>query len=295
MKILVTGATGFMGRAFCVSAASSGHKVMGLSRTEVAQPAAGYRVVRGSLSDPPWDEIERFAPEVALHLAWIATPGLYLASSENDILVQQSEDFFRGLAQRGVAHLAGTGTCIEYAPSPMPLREDASRLAPAFPYSRAKVETCQRLKALSEAAGTAWTWFRVFYPYGEGEHPDRMPSVLMRKLAAGEELELKTPDSVKDYIHVADAAGAMLAALEYKLTGPVNIGTGTGLRIMDLALAIARCCGSDARLVRSAATPAADPFPITVANTSKLFASGWRPRVELEAGLARLRDSRWLN
>jgi dTDP-6-deoxy-L-talose 4-dehydrogenase (NAD+) len=144
---------------------------------------------------------------------------------------------------------------------------------------------------LAEEAGAAWTWFRVFYPYGEGEHHGRMPSALMRKLAAGEELELKTPDSVKDYIHVKDAAEAMLAALECKLAGPVNIGTGTGLRIMDLALAIARCCGSDAGLVRRAPTPAEDPFPVTVADTAKLRSTGWRPSIGLEAGLARLQAS----
>ena len=249
-------------------------------------------VAHGSLHEVPWPCIEQFKPETALHFAWIATPGIYLDSPENETLVEQSEAFFRGLSRRGVRHLAGTGTCIEYAPSSRPLRETDSPLAPIFPYSRAKVETSRRLEASADETGARWSWFRIFYPYGEGEHPERMPSALIRKLLGGETLALKTPDSVKDYIHVTDACRAILSALESGLVGPVNIGTGTGVRIIDLARAIARCCGCDPALVTRAVPLGEDSFPITVADISKLRnATGWNPAISLEEGLRRLLES----
>lgn len=288
MRIFVTGAAGFLGRAFCESAARAGHDLLGLSRSREATSPEGCSLVEGSLANIPWDAIERFAADAALHLAWIATPGNYLNSPDNAVWVEQSEALFQGLARRGIRQIAGTGTCIEYAPSDLPLSEDKSPLAPASPYAAAKVETCRRLESLAATEDISWSWFRVFYPYGEGEHPDRMPSALLRKFCAGEAVELKTPDSVKDYIHITDVARGMLAALEGRITGPVNIGTGNGVRIMELARMLARCCDCDAALVTKAEKLTMDPFPTTVADITKLQANGWRPSIALEDGIQRL-------
>ncbi|OAI57039.1 hypothetical protein AYO49_03020 [Verrucomicrobiaceae bacterium SCGC AG-212-N21] len=291
MKIFVTGATGFLGRRFCQTATVEGHELLCLTRTPEPRLPAACLTVEGTLAAVPWDEVDRFAPGAVLHLAWVATPGVYLTSPENETLATQSEALFQQFAERGVPHLVGIGTCIEYAPSDEPLDEGRSALAPAFAYSRAKVSTSQRLQAIAAQHGVTSTWGRVFYPYGEGEHRDRMPSALMRKVAAGETLELKTPDSVKDYIHVQDAAAALLAIIEKRLPGAVNIGTGQGVRILDLARDIARVCGGREGQVRRSPTPAEDPFPITVANVSKLRSTGWLPRVGLAEGLERLHVS----
>lgn len=291
MKIFVTGASGFIGREFCRLALSRGHELLGLQRDTRIKLIDGCQSAPGSLSDPPWDIIEAFRPDTVLHLAWITTPGLYLESPENEILAEQSAALFCGLIASGVQHIAGTGTCIEYAPSCSHLDENTSALASSFGYSRAKIETSRKLENISLEARTSWSWLRLFYPYGAGEHPRRMPSSLIRKLTAGDTVELKTPDSVKDYIHVTDAAEAILTVLEHQLTGPVNIGTGTGIRILELANAIAQVCGIDKKMIKSAHPPAADPFPFTVAGTKKLQGAGWRPAVELNTGLESLRQS----
>ncbi|WP_256200527.1 hypothetical protein [Verrucomicrobium spinosum] len=62
----------------------------------------------------------KIPPRRSLHLAWTATPGVNFHSPENALLVEQSAALFEGLAERGVRHLAGTGTFIEYATSPEP-------------------------------------------------------------------------------------------------------------------------------------------------------------------------------
>lgn len=290
MKIFVTGATGFIGREFCRAAIAAGHQVLALCRGDSSSVPGGCEIAAGPLSVVPWREIERFGPDAALHLAWIATPGTYLQSPENEVLVGQSEALFRGLAERGVAHIAGTGTCIEYAPSTAPLREDAPQ-APAFPYSRAKVETCSRLKLVAEQFGVAWSWFRVFYPYGAGEHRDRMPSSLMQKLRRGDTVELKTPDSVKDYVHVSDVAQAMLRSFQEGLTSPINAGSGTGIRIADLARMIATIVGASPDRILSASPCSEDPFPVVIADTSRLRTAGWNPRTDLLEGLEHLAAS----
>lgn len=287
MKIFVTGANGFIGRVFCRAAIAAGHEVLGLCRHRTSPLPAGCQALLADLEHLPWEDVERFAPDALLHLAWTATPGIYVSSPENDALVGRSEDLFRKATDLGVQHLAATGTCIEYAPTDQPLLEEASPLAPALAYSRAKAATSRKLEFLATQRGVSWTWFRIFYCYGEGEHPDRIISWIMRKLAAGEPVEVKTPQSVKDYIHVEDAASAMLWCLENEVTGPVNVACGDGIGIFDLAQEIARIVQADPALVSGANPPVPDSFPTTVADISKLKDSGWTPRIPLAQGLER--------
>ncbi|RBP36665.1 nucleoside-diphosphate-sugar epimerase [Roseimicrobium gellanilyticum] len=288
MRIFVTGANGFIGRAFCQAAVAAGHEVLGLCRSANATLPDGCQKLVGDLEHVPWDEVKRFAPDALLHLAWIVTPGAYLNAPENDSLIGESEQLFRKCAELGVRHLAASGTCIEYAPSDEPLKENVSPLAPALAYSRGKVAAGNVLQALATEKGIPWSWFRIFYCYGEGEHPNRIVSWIMSKLASGEAVEVKTPDSVKDYIHVNDVASAMLWSIEKGIEGPINVGTGHGIRILDLTRMIATTVGADPSLVSGANPPAPDAFPITVADMTKLTSSGWSPHIPLTTGLERM-------
>lgn len=296
MRILVTGATGFIGRAFCQAACRRGHELVALCRDPRAAAAASavmlpsaVELLQGSLEDTPWAEVERNPPDAVLHLAWTAEPGVYLHSPENQRWLEQSRDWFRRMKALGVKRIAGTGTGIEYAASLEPLNESTSPLSPVFPYSIAKRELFDWLR--SEEAGPDWNWFRVFYPYGPGEHPQRICTSLIRRLEAGEALELRTPHSVKDYLFIGDAALALCMALESGENGAVNIGSGTGVSIHSLAGLMAEMLGRDPALVRHSVPLAEDSTPVVVADTTRLRSLGWKPVVTLEEGIQRLIDS----
>ncbi|RBP37335.1 nucleoside-diphosphate-sugar epimerase [Roseimicrobium gellanilyticum] len=243
------------------------------------------------MGEIPWREVDSFAPTALIHLAWIARPGVNFTSPENDLLVEQSAALFRGLVERGVRNLTGTGTFIEYATCPEPLVEDVSPLKPLVCYSRAKLATLEVLRDIAGHAGVDWSWFRVFNAYGEGEDAARMTSFLMRQLAAGTPVSVKTPESLRDYIHAADVAEGMLASIESGLTGIVNIGTGEGVRVLELARQIAITVGADPGLVTAQDPPNEDLMPCAIADSSKLRSTGWTPRVNLENGLQRLWQS----
>jgi nucleoside-diphosphate-sugar epimerase len=287
MRILVSGASGFIGRAFCQEACRRGHRILALSRDSSAlcQALPDVEVAQGSLADTPWDVVSRFAPEAALHLAWIAEPGVYLNSPDNEIWLQQSKDWFQRLIELGVNYVVGTGTCIEYAPSAQPLHEDDTPLGPQFPYSKAKAALFEWMRGLADVDRA---WFRIFYPYGSGEHPNRYTSVMVRQLRAGSPLAINTPNSVRDYIEVRDVASGLCIALEARVTGALNIGTGTGVTISHIARSISRLLGADERLVQEKNPPTIDPVPSLIANAAKLRQTGWRPEVGLEEGLERL-------
>jgi len=288
MRLFVTGSTGFIGGAFVREAVRRGHEVLALVRDGGQAPAAPCTAAVGTLADPPWREIESFEPEAAGHLAWIATPGVYMHSPENERLVDESKRLIAGLLERAVSRVAVAGTCIEYAPSAEPLDELTSRCAPEFAYSRAKLALHDWLAELDWKPGTSWSWLRVFYPYGPGEHPGRLATDFGKRLAAGQDIELRTPDSVKDFIYIDDLARAIGDVVGSRLAGPVNIATGEGTSIRRVAELIAERLGVASTRVRASAPLGADPRPTLVARTDRLRSTGWRPTVPLATGLDRL-------
>jgi nucleoside-diphosphate-sugar epimerase len=292
MKILVTGANGFIGAAFCRRALTQGHEIAGLILPALAPPAdlpASEKMtwLEGTLAGPPWKNIERFRPDVCVHFAWIATPGVYLESPENEQYLQWSLDLVHGLRNIGVNHFVGAGTCIEYQISEAPLSEDCTPVAPTTLYAHCKNALRETLAAAAQKDGWHFCWGRVFYPYGVGEHPARLCSSLIQKLRRGEKLVLKTPNSRKDYIYIEDLAAAVLITVERHFTGIINWGTGRGVSVREIADITATMLGRP-ELVVSQDPPAADPFPFVVADATRLKHLGWRTQVDLGNGLARL-------
>jgi nucleoside-diphosphate-sugar epimerase len=212
---------------------------------------------------------------------------VYLESPENERFRDDSLRFLLRLQEMGTGHLFGVGTCIEYQIGNQPLSEERTPLVPTTTYARCKNELRQALEAEANRRGFGFGWGRVFYPYGPGEHPSRLCSALIRKLSQGEPLVLKTPDSTKDYIYIDDLAAALLAAVEHRYRGAINLGTGAGATVRDIAERLGTLLGRP-ELVQAAAQPDPDPFPFVVADASRLKALGWQQQVSLDEGLQRL-------
>ena len=295
MRILVTGASGFIGSAFCHLALSHGHAIAGLmlpTETPPTHVPATDRMLwlKGTLADLPWRAIEGFRPEVCVHFAWIATPGVYLESPENESYLRWSLDLVRRLHGLGMNHFVGVGTCIEYQITSAPLSEAHTPVAPTTLYARCKNALRETLEAEARKDGWHFCWGRVFYPYGVGEHPARLCSSLIQRLRRGEKLVLKTPRSTKDYIYIQDLADAILLTVEKRFTGTINWGTGIGVSVRQIADAIAAMQGRP-DLVEEISPAEKDPLGFVVADASRLKQLGWRQQFTLEQGLNELQRS----
>lgn len=296
MNILLTGATGFVGSAFLKTALAHGHRVAALVRPETCAARTlpqheNLLWVPGTLAEAPFDRLAAFAPETCVHAAWIATPGVYLEAPENADWLRWSLAFVRqARALAGVRRVVGLGTCIEYQIAPTgrePLREESTPLAPSSFYARCKNELRLRLEEEAGHGDFSFCWGRVFYPYGPGEHPERLCSVLIRRLLRQEKIVLKTPDSMKDYIYIDDLASALLAVTESDYHGAVNLGTGEGSSVGKIADILAeRLGGKD--LVERAEPPAEDPLAYVVADIHRLRGLGWMQKQKPRDGLAKL-------
>ena len=292
MKILLTGPTGFIGSAFLEIALARGHEIAALVRPEklaVAGLRSDARLtwLPGTLVDAPWDNLKRFQPELCLHSAWLTTPGVYLESPENQRFLEWSLDFLRRVGATGTRHIIVLGTCLEYQSSRHPLAEEQTPVAPGSPYALCKNALRIALESEAAARGFGLGWGRVFYPYGPGEHPLRLCSSLLQSLRRGEKIVLRTPGSIKDYIYIDDLAAGLLTVAENRFCGAINLGTGVGVSVREVAETLARLLGKSGVVepAEAAATPAENPV---VAEVAKLRGLGWRPQHTLAAGLEKM-------
>jgi nucleoside-diphosphate-sugar epimerase len=286
----VTGAAGFVGSRVTRALAAGGVEVHAVVRSEPGPRLGGVdvRVERCDLADPAAvDEVvARVRPEVCIHCAWIATPGEYLTSPDNSKHELLAESLTRSLVRYGCARLVGVGTCFEYEPSDKPLAE-TSTLGPTTPYARAKVAASERMSAATEASATSFAWARLFYLYGPGEDPRRLVPSVVQALLNGEPARTTPGEQRRDFLHVDDVAGALVAVAQSTVAGGVNIGSGHAVSVREIVESLGRITGRP-DLVELGALPYAEDDPMLVeADNGRLTEEcGFTAQWPLEQGLS---------
>lgn len=281
-RVLVTGASGFLGQPTVAALAAGGAEVHALGRTRPHGDAAHWHECDLLAPGAAARVVDAVRPTHLVHAAWTTDPNSYWTSPDNDRWAGASRELVERFAARGGRRALLVGTCAEYDWSGGGrLRED-SPLAPASPYARAK-DALRR--AAEQVPGLSVAWARLFFLYGPRERPQRLVPTVLEALAAGRSPQLSSGEHRRDYLYVDDAAGALAALLLTDLEGPVNVGSGRAVAVRDLVLAIARAAGR-ADLIRFGARPARDEPPLIEADVERLTAAiGFAPR-SLEAGAA---------
>lgn len=239
--VLLTGATGFVGRAIHRHLRRASHEVRVVVRTgtgaRLAEPVAPHAIVETAdlfAEDAAWWADACKGVDTVIHAAWYVTHGLYPDAPENAACVQGSFALAQGAAQAGVSHVIGIGTCMEYRLPGDHLTIDAP-LDPANFYAASKLATFHMMREWLALHDTGFSWCRLFYLHGAGEHPDRLGAYLHRKLQAGETACLSAGTQVRDFLDV-DEAGAMIAGVvETGQEGAINICSGRPVTIRAFA------------------------------------------------------------
>jgi nucleoside-diphosphate-sugar epimerase len=292
-RVLVTGATGFIGRQCLPLLAERGFDVHAVS-SRPAPADAGVHWHRADLLDP--GSIRALCAEVRadrlLHLAWDTTPGAYTRTPLNLDWLAASLLLARGFVLHGGTRMVSAGTCFEYAHADAPSTETGTPLLPDTLYGTSKAALGSVLAHFADTVGVESAWGRVFFLYGPHEHPNRLVSSVILALLEGRDAECSIGTQERDFLHVRDVAGALVALLASDVTGPVNIASGQGVTIRDLVLEIGDQIGRR-ELVRLGAKPLSerDP-PVVVADVTRLRGEvGFTPTMTLQEGV---RDAiRW--
>ena len=292
MRILVTGAGGFIGSAVTECLRRQGHEVFAVDRRgeALARLAGdGSGVVKQSIdigdSNATGALMRDTRPEGLVHLAWYADPGDYLISHQN--LASLATTF--GLVEQALAFgcrkLVIGGSCVEYAIRDRPLRE-SDEADPRTLYAACKHAAWHTARALSAEAGAELAWARIFHLHGPTEDRRRLLPWVAQQLRAGAAIDLTDGTQVRDHLHVVDVASGLVALLAPGAAGIYNVCSGEPVTLRHVLETLSDLVGGKRDQLRFGARPHRPNETMYLAgDCTRLRGLGWAPQFTLRQGL----------
>jgi nucleoside-diphosphate-sugar epimerase len=150
-----------------------------------------------------------------------------------------SLNLLKSFAENGGNRAVFAGTCFEYDVDYGFLREDRTPLNYGSFYGCAKANLYKLASCYCKNVGVVFCNGRIFFPFGERDNEKKLVPSVIKRMMQGEQPVIRTPDAICDYIYVGDVADALVAILESDVEGAVNVASGRGTKVWDIARKIA--------------------------------------------------------
>lgn len=307
MKILLTGAAGFVGWKTAEQLLAQGHEVVGvdnlndyyspeLKNWRLKQLSGAFVFEKGDLEDREYidDLFERYAFDAVINLAAragvrasIEDPYVYFRTN-----VDGSVNLLEAMRRKGVKKYVLASTSSLYAGQPLPFREDLPVNTPISPYAASKKGAEVAAYTWHHLYGLDVTVVRYFTVYGPAGRPDMSPLRFLNWIEKGEPIQLFGDGSQRrDFTYIDDIAAGTVAALKPVGYEIVNLGGGNEpIAINAMIAAFEKELGKKARI---------DYLPFNNADMKETQADnrkareilGWVPKVEPAEGF--IRTAQW--
>lgn len=295
-RILICGASGFVGQRAAKLLHDAGASVVGIARRAVTTHASAIELLALDMSDARAlrELVCTLKPQLIVHLAGTRK----LADSVEAL--RESYDLNLAITvnlleacQAGatLGRLVYLGSCDEYGCGKVPF-EESMREGPVTAYGASKLASTQLLQLAARSHNFPAVILRPSVVYGPGQPPSMFLPALIGALLRGEEFAMTAGEQTRDYVYIDDLVEAIASALVAPVAAGtiINIGAGSPVRLWQLALMVAQCVGAGAaELLRRGRLQyrTAEPMEYWVANACAERLLGWRPRTALAAGIAR--------
>ena len=254
MRVLLTGASGFLGSRVAALLVAAGHDVVMLGRSapdRIALKSAHF--LHADLTDAGAihnGALECGDIDAIMHLAALVpkNPAQDEAAPAFSANLMGTVHLFDAFGRAGQANVVASTAEVYGLPlASQPLGED-TKPQPRTWYGASKVaaEVFCRTLELHEQMRIAILRFTV--PYGTGDTINRAIPNFVRSAVRGESIRIFGGEQLRDYLHVDDAAKAVMVAWERRLSGIYNVGSGNGVAVRDAAGAVLRLAGGASAL-----------------------------------------------
>ena len=238
MNILVTGATGFIGRHLVQTLLENGHSVIAVGRDG-----------RKAQTMPWWPEVDFIncdihrtadfttilgTSEIMVHLAWDGLPD-YKSLHHFEKNLPADYNFIRSMLEGGMQRVLITGTCLEYGMQSGALAENMSTL-PVTSYGLAKDSLRKFLQALQHKTKFNLQWVRLFYTHGPFQNSNSLLAQLDQAIEDGEQaFNMSGGEQLRDYLPVEEVAKRLVLLIEHpECNGIVNCCKGIPISVRRL-------------------------------------------------------------
>jgi UDP-glucuronate 4-epimerase len=307
MRILVTGAAGFIGSHVAEALLCRGDTVVGLDnfndyydparkRANVAALTAHPRFTLHEADVRDEETIKHICAgggfDAVAHLAAMAGVrySIERAPLYVDVNVRGTVNLLEAARKSGVPHFVFASTSSVYGRTELlPFREDEPLGQPLAPYPATKIAGEVMGHAFHNLFGLTFTAVRFFSVYGPRGRPDMMPYHIADCIVHDREFKLfEAGEMFRDWTYVADVVSGVVAAVDRPLGYEVlNLGRGEPVRMADFVELVEELVGKPARMTTPPAPPS-EP-PITYADISKARALlEYDPKTSVREGLAHM-------
>ncbi len=238
MKILVTGATGFVGKHVINELRKHDHQIIGTSsgnNKNESSTKLSYAFLDLDNLNKTENYFSHFDnPDLLIHLAWQGLPNYNsLFHFEDNLMAHYS--FLKNMVSHGLKKIVVTGTCFEYGMKEGCLSEDMIADSQNA-YALAKDTLRKFLFELQKQNEFDCKWIRLFYMYGQGQNPNSLLSQLQRALENGDkEFNMSGGEQERDYLQIEKVAEYIVKiSLQNKITGIVNCCSGVPIKVKQL-------------------------------------------------------------
>lgn len=297
MRVVVTGATSFIGAETVRQVLEAGHQAAAVVRPgsshlghlyEKIPEEAGERlqVVELDLSEIGLLPRQVPAADGWIHIGWDG------AGSDNrtkrDVQqnnVRMSLDAVRTAADMGCGRFIFTGSQAEYGIYHQPITEDMV-CHPVSEYGKAKADFANQAKSICKNRKMEYIHTRIFSVYGPGDHPWSLVQSCLRTWQQGGEMKLGECTQMWNFLYIEDAVSALVHLLTEGRAGVYNVAGNDTRRLREFIEEMYRLCGSRGSFSYGERPQNAEGPADLIPDISKLCReTGWRPTTTFAEGI----------
>jgi len=294
-QVLLTGATGFIGRHCIAPLRARGYEVHAISSRSTSHDVPDVIWHRADLHNfsQMSECVDRLAATHLVHLAWSVGQGGADGAKKGDCpegyrWTLATLNLVRRFVEAGGRRALIAGSSFEYDWTGGVCAELTTPRRPTSYYGTCKSALFDLLSGYAESVDLSMAWARIFFLFGPYEPPARLIASVIRSLLRNEPALCSQGTQIRDYMYVEDVADALAAILDSDVRGPVNVGSQQPIALRDLIAQAADRIGRR-DLVRLGALPTRPTdAPLVLADTTRLRTEvGWQPGIGVAEGLDR--------
>jgi UDP-glucose 4-epimerase len=294
MRILITGATGFIGSNLCKKLVSEGHDVAILSRNEssferIIDVFEKINVIYVDYSNLQNSELEiiNFKPEIAYHIGWVGVENTD-HNDEKMLLenIQTTLSLSKILIKCEIKVVVALGSQAEYGQYNQVINEKFPAKPTSF-YGTAKLCAHNILNQYLLLNNIRFVWLRLFSSFGPYDNPNWLIPYVIKTVFDGKTPALTKAEQIWDFIYIDDVVDAIIECGENNNTkGIYNLGSGIGYSLKDVIIKIRNKINPKISLRFGEIPYKFNQTMVLQADITKLrIESNWSPKILIDEGL----------